>query len=123
MADLVGERVQLAKVKFPEEYLRSWRLTKLVGVYLVGQLLRTAPELESLLHDPKTALADQAAVTKSLDRLVKFAAATLKTRKDEKDRTDAADDFRVDFKREDALRELAGRARNTYLTYATVEST
>jgi len=122
MANLIGERVQEAKVKFPQEYLRSWRLTKLVGVYLVGQLLRTAPELEALLRDPKAALADSVAVTASLGRLVKFAAATLKTRKDEKGRAGETDDFKVDFKREAALRELAGRARNTYLTYATVES-
>ena len=60
--------------------------------------------------------------SKTIDRLVRFAAATLQTRRDEKERSRGVDDFKVDFKREAALLELASSARNTYITYKTVET-
>ena len=41
--------------------------------------------------------------------------------RDEKQRSSELDDFKVDFKREDALRDLAGKARDSYVTYQTVE--
>lgn len=52
---------------FPERYRRSWRLTRLVAVYLVGQILRPDPTLNALLLDPATALQDLTQVQAQLD--------------------------------------------------------
>jgi hypothetical protein len=121
LSDLIGRRVQEAKRRFPREYLRAWRLTRLVGVYLVGQLLRTSKKIECILSDPERSISNEKQTQITIDRLVRFAAATLKTRRDDKEREGEQDDFKVDFKREAALKELAARARNTYVTYETVE--
>lgn len=120
LVDLIARRVQAARTRFPTEYLRSWRLTKLIAVYLVGQMLRTSPELLEILNDPDTAL--QAATTATtIDLLVRFAAAAMKTRQEELAAKNEVDDFKVEFKRESSLRELASIARKTYVTYRTVE--
>jgi hypothetical protein len=119
--DLIARRVQANKSRFPGEYLRSWRLTKLVAVYLVGQLLRTSPDLMKILDNPATSLRSRG-LSSTLDRLVKFAAAAMKTRQEELDVQGDPDDFKVDFKRESALKELASTARKTYVTYKTVEN-
>ena len=113
--------VQIEKDRFPQDYVRSWRLTKLVAVYLVGQMLRTSDKLRAILDSPNDAITNKRDTEETIDRLVKFAAATLKTRCDERKRSGDKDDFKVDFKRENALRDLAGKARDSYLTYATVE--
>jgi hypothetical protein len=121
LVDLIARRVQANKSRFPGEYLRSWRLTKLVAVYLVGQLLRTSPDLMKILDNPATSLRSRG-LSSTLDRLVKFAAAAMKTRQEELDVQGDPDDFKVDFKRESALKELASTARKTYVTYKTVEN-
>lgn len=121
LVDRIAERVQALKKRFPDEYLKSWRLTKLVAVYLVGQLLRTKPELKGILEKPDAALAVGATTDGTLDQLVKFAAAAMNTRREEILAKAQPDDFKVDFKREDSLRELALKAKTTYTTYRTVE--
>jgi hypothetical protein len=120
LVDLIARRVQAAKNRFPAEYLRSWLLTKLVAVYLVGEMLRTSPELLAILDNPESAL-KSADTQATLDHLVRFAAAAMKTRQEELKTKNEMDDFKVEFKRESALRELASTARKTYVTYRTVE--
>ena len=121
-ADLISERVQKAKNLFPEEYRRSWRLTQLVAVYLVGQMLRTDDAGTDMLGDPKKALKKVKATEASIDNLVKLAAATLKVRHDSKKQEVVLDDFKVDFKREGELRELAKKAREHYLVASAMKS-
>lgn len=120
LADLIAKRVQEAKDAFPAEYRRSWRLTQLVAVYLVGQMLRT-DEAPDLLDDPKNAMNDFEGTKGSIDKLVKFAAATLKVRHDKKKKAQQLDDFKVDFKRESELLELGDKAREHYLVLTTTE--
>lgn len=122
LADLISQRVQEAKSLFPEEYRRSWRLTQLVATYLVGQMLRTDDAGKALLHDPKAAMSDIDSVHATVDQLVKVAAATLKVRHDSKNQQNAVDDFKVDFKRESELKELARKARDHYLVASTMQS-
>jgi hypothetical protein len=121
LADLIAERVQQSKGLFPEQYRRSWRLTLLVAVYLVAQMLRT-DEGESLLNDPKKAMKDLGVTSQKLDQLVKLAAAAMKVRSDAKKQDDVLDDFKVDFKRESELRELAKKAREYYLVANTTKN-
>lgn len=122
LLDLIGARVQEGKNRFPKEYLRSWRLTKLVGCYLVGEIARASERQGSFLKDPASALKDIVNLTARIDRLVKFAAAAMKNRRDALLQANKLDDFKVDFKREDALKALAADARKSYVTYETVES-
>jgi hypothetical protein len=113
-ADLIYQRVQNAKEAFPEDYRRSWRLTQLVAIYLVGQMLRTDDAGQAMLQHPSKALKD-GTTTGIIDNLVKVAVATLKVRRDGKLQEKVLDDFKVDFKRESELRELARKAREHYL--------
>lgn len=122
LADLISQRVQKAKSQFPEEYRRSWRLTQLVAVYLVGQMLRTDDAGTSMLGDPQKALKKTKAIEASIDNLVKLAAATLKVRHDSKKQEGVLDDFKVDFKREGELKELAKKAREHYLVASAMKS-
>lgn len=122
LCDLIADRVQRAKKKFPETYLNSWRLTKIVAVYLVGQLLRTDKQGEVILNDPGVAMKKLPVLEAHLDKLAKFAAATLVGREDARRQKQLDDDYKVDFKRESALKEMASEARKSYLTYVIVET-
>ncbi len=122
LADLISQRVQDAKALFPEDYQRSWRLTHLVAVYLVGQMLRTDRAGQDILNNPQRALVNRRLVEAKVDHLVKLAAATLRVRHDSKSQHTVPDDFKVDFKRESELKELAGKAREHYLVTSTVQS-
>ena len=122
LADVISRRVQDAKALFPETYQRSWRLTHLVAVYLVGQMLRTDKAGLDMLNDPRSALGNRASLQATIDHLVKLAAATLRVRHDAKNRQNLLDDFKVDFKRESELRELASKARDNYLVTSTMQA-
>jgi hypothetical protein len=125
LADLINSEIQLLKSEFPESYQGSWQLTRIIAVYLVGQLLRTNDENRALLEHPKIALAKSARTTteKTIKRLVRFAIAAMKVRHDLKLQEGEFDDFKVDFKREATILELRAKARESYLTYTTVEGT
>lgn len=121
LCDLIATRVEHHAALFPEAYRGTWLLTRLVAAYLVGQLLRANPKLETtILDNAAKALSRRPKLSSVLDQLVKFAAAALVTRADAKKQADQLDDFKVDFKREDALKELAKEARRAYLTHLTV---
>lgn len=55
LVDLIRKRVDEESHRFPERYRRSWRLTRLVAVYLVGQILRSDGALKTILDDRKAA--------------------------------------------------------------------
>lgn len=118
LVDLIRERVQRGKNSFPEEYRRSWQLTALIASYLVGQLMRAGHQ--ALLDNPAAALGDRNTLEKLLDELVRHAAGTLTIRSDNKKQHEDFDDFKVDFKRESALKELGTDARAKYLYHKTV---
>lgn len=118
----VHQRVSASKASFPEEYQRSWQLTALVAVYLIGQMVNADDDLSVLRKDPAKALQDPE-LDNHIDILVKNAAAALNVRHDEIKQAGEFDDFKVDFKREGALRELAKSARKHYLYFKTMGQT
>ena len=80
-------------------------LTSLVATYLVGQLMRSNFQIAQLLESPGV-VSDEL-----VEGLVDRAAMVLHERADEHTATDRVDDYKVDFKRESALRSLGSRAR------------
>jgi len=69
LSDPIREHVDAAAERFPAAYRKSWRLTRIVAVYLVGQILRTDPKLKAILDDPKKALKHRAALIKQLQKM------------------------------------------------------
>jgi hypothetical protein len=113
-ANLVRERIEVGKHRFPALYRGAWALTALVGVYFVGQLMRTDDDLQTILSSPEDALTDPPALNTTLDALVRHAAATLRQRVEQKRARNQFDDFKVDFKNESILRALRTQAREQY---------
>lgn len=120
LVDIIREQIDGHVEMFPELYRKSWRLTRIVAVYLVGQILRTDDKLQQILEDPKTAVSDRQGLTDRLELPIRVAAATLKQRHDERDRDDKSDSFNVDFKRQDVLLDLRDKARNNFNLFNTV---
>ena len=58
MVDEIRSAVEAEKKRFPPEYRQSWQLTRLVAVYLVGQLARasTDPHVGSIISNPTRSL-------------------------------------------------------------------
>lgn len=56
LADIIRKRIDAHRELFPQRYRRSWRLTRLVALYLVGQILRSDRTRNAMLQDPATAL-------------------------------------------------------------------
>jgi hypothetical protein len=123
LVDAINQAVERRQDLFPEQYRKAWQLTRLKAVYLVGQILRREPNLELIVTRPDEAVADDKKLRNELERLARFAAAVLKNRADEKKQKEEYDDFKVEFKRETALRELGKAAREKYITYTTMQDT
>ncbi len=117
----IANAVQAVKAKFPESYLRTWQLTRLVAVFLVGEILRADPEGLQIIDEPSRVRTARSKTLATINNRGRFAAAALKRRHDHLKSVGALDDFKVDFKREQALRDLAKAARETYVTYLAVE--
>jgi hypothetical protein len=116
--------IEAKKTLLPGDYRRSWRLTKLVGVYLSSQLLRASDpgtDERRTIDDPQWAVADLDRLDATLGRVARHVAAALKVRRDIRQRDSLPDDFKVDFKRQDALHQLRDDARNNYLYQLTLE--
>jgi hypothetical protein len=122
LADAVRQLVDENAALFPDRYRRSWRLTRIVAVYLVGQILRADSTLKTILDDPAAALADRATLEERLKLPIRVAAATLKQRHDQRDRDDETDAFNVDFKSQEVLHDLRDRARDNFNLFNTVGS-
>ncbi|MEX2100138.1 MAG: AIPR family protein [Acidimicrobiia bacterium] len=124
LVDTVGRIVDENRTRFPAAYRRSWRLTRIVAVYLAGQVLRATEdaELKRVLNDAEWAVSDDQRLRALLTPIVRLAAATLKIRRDAADRDERFDDFKVDFKRESALQELRDKARDNYLLHSELEA-
>lgn len=114
LCEIIRECVDANAALFPELYRKSWRLTRIVAVYLVAQILRSDPGLAVLLDEPAGAVADRVALLEKLDLPVKVAAATLKQRADQHVREETADEFNVEFKRQSVLHALRDRARDNF---------
>jgi hypothetical protein len=121
LADVIRQNIDAQTERFPERYRRSWKLTRLVAVYLVSQILRSDPTRNAMLLDPATALENRARVRQQLDLPIRVAAGTLKQRHDRLQGDDEElDEFNADFKNEEVLRGLRDTARSNFALYNTV---
>ena len=112
--DAVKKAVEAEKEAAPSAYRRSWQLTRMVLVYLVGQILRSDESLNKLLENPQAATKDLVLLAQKLQQPARMAAATLKQRADQRVRDNEPDEFNVEFKRQDVLLGLRDRARDNY---------
>lgn len=111
LADEIQTAVQGQKDEFPDAYRSSWRLTRLIACYLVGQIAREAAgEGVSIFDEPEAALANPD-LPGILARWAYIAAAAMSERHDE---LGEADDFKKDFKNESRLKSLGASARKAY---------
>ncbi|GEM_PF-3114543 len=113
MVHTIADLIDLDSEKFPAEYRRAWRLTRVVAAYLVGVMCRTSPpgsDERRLLTNPAVALKTHARITPILHRLNTLAAEVLRARNDGFVRTNRFDDFKIAFKDEQTLRELGDHA-------------
>lgn len=120
IVDLIRAQIDAHVSRFPELYRKSWRLTRIVAVYLVGQILRTDAELLRILDDPAKALKTQSKLAATLKQPVLVAAGTLQQRHDQYVRRKLTDAFSVDFKRQDDLHALRDKARDNFALMNTV---
>jgi hypothetical protein len=121
MCHMIGQAVDSKKTDFPQIYRASWRLTRIVGAYLVGQMLRADEDrLAKYITDPLAALVDRSTVRTELGKLAAMAAATLKLRRAGLEREGGADDFNREFKNEESLRVLGAKAQEVMSLAATL---
>lgn len=113
-ADFVKQRVDASKERFPEDYRRSWTLVSLVAVYLVGQLMRADENLRGMVESPNDALQDDDVQSK-IDEVVRHVAGALAVWHNEREQAEGFDNFKVEFKNEERLKELSQRAQAHYL--------
>jgi hypothetical protein len=117
LADVIRQCVDEQKDQFPEAYRQSWKLTRLVAVYLVAQALQADEDLAPILADPKAALADEATLRAKLDLPVRVAATVLAQRRDQLESNGLPDNFSVDFKNQEELHKLRDEARKLGIAY------
>lgn len=122
LVDAIKRAVEAEKTRVPETYRKSWQLTRMVLVYMVGQILRADDDLQRLLDDPTSAVRDRLALAGRLQAPARIAAATLKQRYDQRSRDEEPDEFNVEFKRQDILLDLRSKARDNYNLAATLGS-
>lgn len=116
LCQVIADQIESERAKFPARYRRSWKLTRLVVIYLVGQALRADEQLAMILDDPKSALGDRGSLSESLKLPIGAARVTLKKREDQRKRDKQDDDYTVDFKNTDELQKLRDKVRDEYMT-------
>ena len=114
VVDVIREVIDDDVDHFPDRYRSSWRLTRLLAVYLVGQIIRGDDGLRPILDDPATALKDIDALKKSLVKPVRMVAFTLQTRIELLDAEQKKDEFNREFKNKETQQSLRDSARKTY---------
>lgn len=120
LVDAIKRAVEREKTRVPEPYRKSWQLTRMVLVYMVGQVLRADDDLRTVLDAPGPAVRDLVGLVARLKEPARIAAATLKQRHDQRSRDSVPDEFNVDFKRQDVLLDLRNKARDNHSLAATL---
>jgi len=116
LVDFLRQLVDNERTRIPARYRKSWRLTRLVVVYLLSQILRADDELTDILDDPESALEDVKVLRERLRLPVRAAVLTLRRRRDKHERDKLEDDYTVEFKNREQLVQLRNDARDAYLT-------
>ena len=113
LADEIGHAVDRRRERLPAAYRASWRLTRIVALYLAGEVLRAGEEAghHQVLSDPAKALGDAPLLRSRLDDAVSLAIIALAERFK---KLGATDDYRKDFKNETVLKGLGSQSRAYY---------
>jgi hypothetical protein len=106
-ADHIKSAVQEQRGGFPEDYRKSWMLTRITACYLVGQALRASGLIPDLLSSSRAELED-ATLMSALDDFAYCAAVAMCERNDD---LGEADDFKKDFKNETQLKQMGVAVR------------
>jgi hypothetical protein len=114
LCDVIRMSIEAKRLEFPTLYLESWKLTRIVGMYLVGEVMRSVPELKALLDSPATALIDREELATKIDGPVRISALTLKKRAEGYVARGEADSFNKDFKNTTVLKNLGVDARSNF---------
>lgn len=122
LVDAIGSAVDSQKDLFPAVYRQTWRLTRIVAVYLTAEAMRAAEakDVRTPLSTPPANASETAALAAALEPFAKTAAVALSLRRDQRERDDLDDDFKVEFKNADELRELRDKARDFHLGQLTM---
>ena len=123
LVDVVRQCVNENQDLFPKAYQQSWKLTRLIAVYLVGQVLRVDGDLSPILADPKAELVDEAALRQKLDIPVRIAATVLEQRRDQLETNGLPDNFSVDFKNQEELQQLRDETRKLAIAHKKLGTT
>ena len=107
LAETIADAIDQKKASFPEAYRASWRLVRIVAIYLVGRIARAAAgEGHSIFDRPSDALADPNLDT-TVGRWITIAAVSMNRR--HADLGDE-DDYRKDLKNQPKLTALGNAA-------------
>ena len=118
LAHHVATAIDAERERFPADYQKSWRLTRLVATYLVGEVLRADDDnvaYRKVLDDPPSTLSNPDELALLLRGLSRQVAATLKVHHRTQIDEHGYDDFKVHFKNESELRALRSKAQEHYL--------
>lgn len=106
----VREAVEAQKSQFPDAYRSSWQLTRLVGCFLVGDLLREF----TFDGDPLSMGREKLLSSDVLDQLSHHAYVAAVSLDERHEQLGDADQFKKDFKNEAELGLLAAAARKAH---------
>jgi len=107
VAHTIRRTIERERGSFPEPYQRAWRLTALTAAYVWGQLMRSDPDLAPLLLDPpRQGIEDSIGALPLADFVPQY----FGRHHQQKTELRGYDDFKVDFKQQRALNDLAAVA-------------
>ena len=107
----VKQMVDDDRAQYPDTYRRAWVLTSIIATYLAAEALRALLKHEDLTTFSVTWVSDEDVYQADVQIALDAARKTLELRRDRKQQEGAVDDFKVDFKNEQFLRELGAEAR------------
>ncbi|MEO6197069.1 MAG: AIPR family protein [Dehalococcoidia bacterium] len=118
LAHEIGQAIDRVQSDVPDHFRGSWKLTRIVMVYLAGQILRAGQEAgdHKLIADPSSSFQAGAPdltpdTLARLDDAAQLAAFALQERFDARGE---ADDYKKDFKNEGELRAIGAAASSLY---------
>ena len=111
LATGLKQLVDQDKARYPDTYRRSWVLTSIIATYLAAEALRALRSDEDLTAFAVAWASDEDKYQTDVRIALDAARKTLELRRDQKRQDEAVDDFKVDFKNEQVLKELGAEAR------------
>jgi AIPR protein len=120
LTDEIGLAIDRVQDSVPDYYRESWKLTRIVLVFLAAQVLRAGQDEghHTLVEDPRSAFdstaTPRALTTDALGRLDDAAGLAVLVLQERSDAKGKADDYKKVFKNETELKALGAAAANYY---------